>query len=390
LGFAYVIIVDELVRPDLSKLLTKVDEIIDELLFDNDSDSTTGLIAEKENKLKELKKVVRELKNIEDLEEIGKLTEKLKELNEVMIKNNTENEIIKSTEVKNIIENLKVISEIINGIMHFEGFAEEIKEVENLSKELIEKILKKFPDESNEDNTLEGVINELTTELTKINKLVEELKIVNKFSEEASKFAEKRKSEDGILMREFAEELKIIKDFADKLNKRVKEDNVANNLEGHNVDIIENDDEIKEAENSEKSNTINNFNGNDKKIKRWSYINIKNEIKRWYSEIIKIKNDRGKEEYQKCSKWLKDCKENRIVAVLFVILAGVDITHLEFLSSKIRIRIRWLDIYFNAKLSRASEVKMLWGNFINAIIGDLSLILLQVRNFFYLFFFNFY
>lgn len=355
-------------RTDLTDLLTKIDELIDILLNEevsDDSDSTKELIVDNDNITKsdevdkELKKVIRELIINEDLEKVSKLMEEIKIVNEIIVKekneknDNTENKTINNTEVKNIKEKLKVINKLISKIMQFEDFAEELKEVENLSENLVRKV-NSFTDKSEE-------IKQLAEELNKIRVLTKKLKEVKKFAEEVNLFVEERKLEDILIKGE----LKNIKNFADKLNSRVKDEK---------DDDTEEDDDIEEVENEERSN-----NENEEKIKKWSLLNIINGIKEKRSHSIKQK--RG---YQKFSKWLKDSKEHRKVTALFVLLAGVNITYLRLLGSKMTIP--WFNIYLNAKLSRAAKRKMIWGVFISAIVGDISLIILQVSNFYINFF----
>lgn len=353
-------------RTDLTDLLIKIDELIDKLLNEevsDDSDSTKELIVDNDNVTKsdevskELKKVIRELIINEDLEKLNKLMEEIKIVDEIIVKeknDNTENETINNTEVKNIKEKLKVINKLISKIMQFEDFAEELKEVENLSENLVRKV-NSFTVKSEE-------IEQLAEELNKIRVLTKKLKEVKKFAEEVSIFVDKRKLEDILIKGE----LKNIKNFADKLNSRVKDEK---------DDDAE--DDIEEVENEDRNN-----NENEEKIKKWSLLNIINGIKEKRSHSIKQKKG-----YQKFSKWLKDSKEHRKVTALFVLLAGVNITYLRLLGSKMTIP--WFNIYLNAKLSHAAKRKMIWGVFISAIIGDISLIILQVSSF-YINFFIFY
>ncbi|EXX63800.1 hypothetical protein RirG_148930 [Rhizophagus irregularis DAOM 197198w] len=341
-------------RTDLTDLLIKIDELIDKLLNEevsDDSDSTKELIVDNDNVTKsdevskELKKVIRELIINEDLEKLNKLMEEIKIVDEIIVKeknDNTENETINNTEVKNIKEKLKVINKLISKIMQFEDFAEELKEVENLSENLVRKV-NSFTVKSEE-------IEQLAEELNKIRVLTKKLKEVKKFAEEVSIFVDKRKLEDILIKGE----LKNIKNFADKLNSRVKDEK---------DDDAE--DDIEEVENEDRNN-----NENEEKIKKWSLLNIINGIKEKRSHSIKQKKG-----YQKFSKWLKDSKEHRKVTALFVLLAGVNITYLRLLGSKMTIP--WFNIYLNAKLSHAAKRKMIWGVFISAIIGDISLIILQ-------------
>ncbi|GBB94412.1 hypothetical protein RclHR1_02350011 [Rhizophagus clarus] len=144
---------------------------------------------------------------------------------------------------------------------------------------------------------------------------------------------------------ELLEELEKIKIFMNKLNE--DDDDIVEDVVG----------DAKEMEN--KNSSKNNVNENEGKFKKW------------YNKIMNLKIKREKEKYnakkgyQKFSKWLKDHSDHQLMTVLFIILAGVDITHLDLLGSKIHIRIpslnllgsmrfRSFNIYFNAKLSRTS------------------------------------
>ncbi|CAB5328859.1 unnamed protein product [Rhizophagus irregularis] len=157
--------------------------------------------------------------------------------------------------------------------MQFEDFAEELKEVENLSENLVRKV-NSFTVKSEE-------IEQLAEELNKIRVLTKKLKEVKKFAEEVSIFVDKRKLGDILIKGE----LKNIKNFADKLNSRVKDEK---------DDDTEDDDDIEEVENEERNN-----NENEEKIKKWSFLNIINGIKEKRSHSIKQK--KGYQKFSKCA-----------------------------------------------------------------------------------------
>ncbi|RGB30786.1 hypothetical protein C1646_764885 [Rhizophagus diaphanus] len=529
LGFAFIIIIDELTRTDLKKSLIKVNELLNnetdlkksekasnhpeivsepdhtedmkievasyldhtkdmkiEVVSDldhtndkkmevaSDLDHTKdkkikeedGPNPKEDNKLiKELKKVVKELKkSIEELEDVSKLTKELKEVNELInqlvkyiaesaedeVKYISEDEVSdeikdisedkvknnKEVNVKNIIEKLKVINELIKEIMQFEDFVNELKELEKLPKEILTSTLKKveeFTKDPENDKALKEEYTNLKTELKKVNvlnvdeftkdpekdkplkeeytNLKAEFKKVNELNvDEFTKDPVKDKAlkeeytnlkaelEKVNELNELAEELKKINEFTEKLDnglmkglKEVKE--LAEELEKVKMfidklyenkveDDVEEDSDINEMKNNENSEA---FNLNKES---W-YSKIINKIKKFKTKEENDRQSTQKKGYQKFSKWLKNYRDNQIMTVLFIILAGVDITHLEFLGSKIQIRIpsnfnllelkrsRSFNIYFNAKLSRAAERKIMWGKFFNALIGDISLIFLQ-------------
>ncbi|CAG8701209.1 18282_t:CDS:10, partial [Rhizophagus irregularis] len=386
LGFAFIIIIDELTKTDLKKSLTKVNELLNnetdhkksekasnhpEIVSDHDhtedtNDHTKDMEIEvagdpdhtKDKKIKDggsnpkeestcnkLIKVVKELKkSIEELEDVIKLTKELKEVNELIdqlvkyiaesaedeVKDTSEDKVKNNTEVdvKNIIEKLKVINELIKEIMQFENFVHELKELEKLPKEILTSTLRKV-DEFIEDPEKSKTFKEEYTRILKV-----KLKKVNELNVD-----------------EFTKDPK--KDKAHiKLKAKLKK--VYTNLKAEL-------DKVKEL--NELAEELKKINGLMKELK---------EVKELSEELEKVKmekeeNDRQstqKKGYKKFSKWLKDYRDNQITTVLFITLAGVDITHLEFLGSKIQIRI-------------PTERKIIWGKFFNALIGDISLIFLQ-------------
>ncbi|PKY51379.1 hypothetical protein RhiirA4_424469 [Rhizophagus irregularis] len=294
--------------------------------------------------------------------------------------------------------------------MQFEDFVHELKELEKLPKEILTSTLKKvdefieYPekskafkeeytrilklkkvnelnvDEFTKDPEKDKALQEENTKLeAKLKKVYTKLKAELDKVKELNELAEELKKINGLMkelkeVKELAEELEKVKMFIDKLYEDKVEDDV------------EEGSDINEMKNNENSEAIN------LNKESW-YSKIINKIKKFKAEREKEEYDRQstqKKGYQKFSKWLKDYRDNQIMTVLFIILAGVDITHLEFLGSKIQIRIpsnlnllelkrsRSFNIYFNAKLSRAAEHTITWGKFFNALIGDISLIFLQI------------
>ncbi|CAB4433229.1 unnamed protein product [Rhizophagus irregularis] len=127
-------------------------------------------------------------------------------------------------------------------------------------------------------------------------------------------------------------------------------------------------------------------------VKRWSNIFSSKFIsfqKKYEKKAIKvIEGDQPAEKkYRKISKWLRDYKDNQIIVIIFTILAGVDISHLELLGSNLRIKIRSfsfrslktqnIDVNFNAELSHAAKQSLFWGDITNIFIEDISAIIIQ-------------
>src|SRR6266496_3867850 len=97
---------------------------------------------------------------------------------------------------------------------------------------------------------------------------------------------------------EFVHEIKEVKEQLEEVNKLVEELKEVNGL----------------------AEELNEVNGLAEEL---------NEVSELEKEQKKI--------YQKFSKWLRDHKDNQIVVVIFTLLAGVDIAHLELLGSKLRL-----------------------------------------------------
>jgi hypothetical protein len=423
LGIAFYIIIDELTRSDLTKLLTKVRILYKEnapkesenasnqsekvRYLDHTKDMNIEVVSEPDstirsreankNKLNELIEITIELKKIEELEDVSKLTKKLKEVNEQIVidqlvnyikeRGMPENEMedIPEEEVKNIqvkciteievisiINELKGVNEIIKEITQFEDFVQEFEKLKELRKETIK--LKEVTEFINDPENLEEY-TKLNNELEKVNELSEELKKINEYTEKLK--INEYTGDDDLIVR-LVEELKNVKMFIDKLNKVDKATH-------DNVNVTE--------------DKTSNFDENKGRISR-----IINMIKKLFKvEREEEKNDHSTKQekgYQKFSKWLKNHRDNKTLTVLFIILAGIDVENLKLLDSRMRIRIpsyyyfefrikrtRGFNVYFNAKLSRTTERKLLLGMSINYIIKVIYLILLIVCNFSFINFF---
>ncbi|POG83002.1 hypothetical protein GLOIN_2v1469500 [Rhizophagus irregularis DAOM 181602=DAOM 197198] len=455
LGFAFIIIIDELTKTDLKKSLTKVNELLNnetdhkksekasnhpEIVSDHDhtedtNDHTKDMEIEvagdpdhtKDKKIKDggsnpkeestcnkLIKVVKELKkSIEELEDVIKLTKELKEVNELIdqlvkyiaesaedeVKDTSEDKVKNNTEVdvKNIIEKLKVINELIKEIMQFENFVHELKELEKLPKEILTSTLRKV-DEFIEDPEKSKTFKEEYTRILKVKlKKVNELN-VDEFTKDPKKdkahiklkaklkkvytnlkaeldkvkelneLAEELKKINGLMkelkeVKELSEELEKVKMFIDKYEDKVEDD-------------VEEGSDINEMKNNENSEAINS------NKESW-YSKIINKIKKFMAEREKEENDRQstqKKGYKKFSKWLKDYRDNQITTVLFITLAGVDITHLEFLGSKIQIRIPSNFNFLELKRSRSFNIYLMLNYLVQRnvkLYGENSLTLLS-------------
>jgi len=292
-------------------------------------------------------------------------------------------------EVENILEKLKKINNRIEELMQIEDFTEELKEVGKQLK-VINKHMEEIENfkELEELNDIEVIVrdddvimvNEVTEGLNEVKEYIKELKNVNVFIEKLK------------------DELKKANELT-KVNK-LKELKEVNNIE----ELIEELEKIKKFTNElneVKHTEVEEDNKEEKKRKsnRWSYISIKEVIKekskRWSCTNTedKMKKDQPIKKYRKFSKWLKDHGDNQKTVVMFaILLAGVDVSHLEFLGSNLQLDFN-VKIFnhellplprlnLNAKLSRAAESKMFLGDITNVFIEDFSQILLQVRNFF--------
>ncbi|PKY25102.1 hypothetical protein RhiirB3_510110 [Rhizophagus irregularis] len=370
LRFAYKIIIDELKRNDFQILLKEFRELKDDLLKEG-NDSIVEKGSEKDNNTNEIINKIDHIKNVNKLtkeavivrKELTRIKGELKEVCDLTKELEVVNELIETLEdsdkreVKIIVEKLKKINDLIEELIQVEDSTEELKIIKHLDElnKIIDE-LKKVNDneiELEEDN--EEIGREFAKELNKIKELIEELKESEKLKEQLFKVEVLMKGlEEKELINElenfnnFKKELQIIN--INELKEEIKELNDhAEFTAGHIKEIvIKNDDSIKEED-------------------------IKDE------EKVQLEK-----KYRNFSKWLRDYKDNKTIIIIFMILAGVDVTHLELLGSKLRIRIknlstRNIDINFNAKLSYAAKDDLFWGDVTNVFIEDIPTIFLQAR-----------
>ncbi|CAB5384101.1 unnamed protein product [Rhizophagus irregularis] len=515
LGFAFKVVIDELMRHDLRKLLEKVRKLKDDLKEDNnstvkegnnstveegnnftvkednistikednisiieedngstieesnsstakeDNNSTvedkskkdnTNEVVDREEKVKELKKVLRdtrkELRKIKgELTEVSNLMKELKVVNELIekLENPTSTNNVNLTptnnvnptptnnvnptptnnvnptptnnvnptptnNVKDILKKLRGINDLIEKLMQVEDFTEDLIEVcinlNELDKllnginELKEVVVHEESrgvnmEESNEINREEPKeVTKFTDELNKIRKLMEGLNEIEKLKGQLNKAVDlmnRLKKKEPMSQNEHTtsenelttSENKLIINELEKLERFKKELEILESFKRDSVEKLED------------QNNMTNVNRNSvwEEVKRWSNIFSNKFIsfqKKYEKKAMKvIEGDQPAEKkYRKISKWLRDYKDNQIIVIIFTILAGVDISHLELLGSNLRIKIpsfsfrgleiRNIDVNFNAELSHAAKHSLFWGDVTNIFIEDISAIIIQI------------
>ncbi|GES87507.1 hypothetical protein GLOIN_2v1834901 [Rhizophagus clarus] len=430
LGFAFKIVIEELMRNDFRILLEKIRELIDDIsekgnnsTTEDDSDNK-GLLEvddrkEKVNKLtKVLKETEKELIKIkEELTEVIDLTNELKDVNESIKKLGDSNE----NEVKDIVKKLKKINNTIKELMQIEDFAEELikvskhlDELENLL-ELNKINVNKDNKESNEVELQEVITNvggsnevnkfaeemgkNFVKEYNKIKKLMEglrEVKELKKQLDKSEKLMLKLTNEEPTSEKESPSEKELTsrKELIRELEKLniFKKELVRINIHELEEERREFNDHANFAEEYVRNNDIG---ANDIEVVRTGMKDEENEeskrknnlwtsVKGWGNKIRNKDEETTKglpeKKYRRFSKWLRDYKNNQVIVVIFTILAGVDISHLVLLGSGLRIKFRNTDINFNAKLSRAAGKTLFWGGITNILIEDISIILIQPRS----------
>ncbi|CAG8735257.1 4356_t:CDS:2, partial [Rhizophagus irregularis] len=512
--FAFKVVIDELMRHDLRKLLEKVRKLKDDLKEDNnstvkegnnstveegnnftvkednistikednisiieedngstieesnsstakeDNNSTvedkskkdnTNEVVDREEKVKELKKVLRdtrkELRKIKgELTEVSNLMKELKVVNELIekLENPTSTNNVNLTptnnvnptptnnvnptptnnvnpiptnnvnltptnNVKDILKKLRGINDLIEKLMQVEDFTEDLIEVcinlNELDKllnginELKEVVVHEESrgvnmEESNEINREEPKeVTKFTDELNKIRKLMEGLNEIEKLKGQLNKAVDlmnRLKKKEPMSQNEHTtsenelttSENKLIINELEKLERFKKELEILESFKRDSVEKLED------------QNNMTNVNRNSvwEEVKRWSNIFSNKFIsfqKKYEKKAMKvIEGDQPAEKkYRKISKWLRDYKDNQIIVIIFTILAGVDISHLELLGSNLRIKIpsfsfrgleiRNIDVNFNAELSHAAKHSLFWGDVTNIFIEDISAIIIQ-------------
>ncbi|CAB4477144.1 hypothetical protein RhiirA1_535694 [Rhizophagus irregularis] len=298
----------------------------------------------------------------------------------------------KSNTVKDIVEKLRGINNLRERLMQVEDFTEEIIEIcrnlnvlGKLSEELkkideLEVILSR--EESGEGGTIKEHVEELKEvvhlkgRLNKALNLMNELKKELPTSEkESTTIDELTKSRDELTKskKELISELAKLESFQKELEKLEK-------LESYKEELEE---ESNEGNNEEDNRRDSIWEGVKKRFSR--LISFHEKIEEEAKKVIE--KDQPPKKYRKFSKWLRDYKDSQTIVIIFTILAGVDISHLELLGSKLRIKIpsieyfdlhtRNIDVNFNAKLSHAAKHSLFLGDVTNIFIEDISTIFIQ-------------
>ncbi|PKC06050.1 hypothetical protein RhiirA5_400596 [Rhizophagus irregularis] len=384
LCFAFVIVLNELTRfdsNDFAKLLKKVKELLDILdSYDdllekgnNHSDHKEKLQIVNNEITMVLKKAKVELKKVkDDLNEFKGITKKLKNANDLISKLESQEEI-KLKEVKSIIKNLQQVKKLLEKIDQVENFTKELKEVIKFTEDLIKLIELeriKLKEKLKEINIEE--FNALMKEFKKFSELIEILKKVKEL--------------DFIKINKYIKELGIKNEEKISNKRKLKEElkDIISCMESIQVKLSQNNEDY--VENREEQKKKHRYCSNVWEESKEQIYKIKDIIE---NGLKKIKGDQPIKQYRKFSKWLKDNKDNQIIVVIFTILAGVNILHLELLGSMLQIqtcRLNWLkskvpsrirDLNFNANLSYAAKRKIFFGNITNIFINDLAEIFIQ-------------
>ncbi|GBC40317.2 hypothetical protein GLOIN_2v1834901 [Rhizophagus irregularis DAOM 181602=DAOM 197198] len=384
LCFAFVIVLNELTRfdsNDFAKLLKKVKELLDILdSYDdllekgnNHSDHKEKLQIVNNEITMVLKKAKVELKKVkDDLNEFKGITKKLKDANDLISKLESQEEI-KLKEVKSIIKNLQQVKKLLEKIDQVENFTKELKEVIKFTEDLIKLIELeriKLKEKLKEINIEE--FNALMKEFKRFSELIEILKKVKEL--------------DFIKTNKYIKELGIKNEEKISNKRKLKEElkDIISCMESIQVKLSQNNEDY--VENREEQKKNHRYCSNVWEESKEQIYKIKDIIE---NGLKKIKGDQPIKQYRKFSKWLKDNKDNQIIVVIFTILAGVNILHLELLGSMLQIqtcRLNWLkskvpsrirDLNFNANLSYAAKRKIFFGNITNIFINDLAEIFIQ-------------
>uniref|UniRef100_U9TMU4 Uncharacterized protein n=1 Tax=Rhizophagus irregularis (strain DAOM 181602 / DAOM 197198 / MUCL 43194) TaxID=747089 RepID=U9TMU4_RHIID len=371
---------------DFQKLLENIKKLNDLVKKGNNS------TVEVNDRKKKFKKLIRETRK-----ELIKIEEEVSDLKKDV------NEILKNPvdDVKTKEKLVKIIDHITK-LVDISGHLDELWKLLEFNKfvaiKLEEIIVEKESEVDNKESEVdnkesevdnkevskvnEGIVKKFANELIKIhNLIIKELKEVKELNEQLNKAVdlivneskeEPPMSENELTTSEnepttsknkFMSELKKLESFKKELEELEKLESFKKKLE-----------ELKE--NNEESN------GKDSiriKIKK-----LFSRLQEKFEEIIKaIEKKRPPKKYRKLSKWLRDYKDNQTIVIIFTILAGVDISHLELLGSQLQIpNINYFgleirNINFNAELSQAAENSLFWGDVTNIFIEDVSTIFIQ-------------
>ncbi|GBC03264.1 hypothetical protein RclHR1_05040005 [Rhizophagus clarus] len=402
-------------RKELTKIKGESKEVID--LTKELKDLNEKLKDSNENDVIDVEKLkdsnendVIDVEKLKDLNETDVIdVEKLKDSNETNVidveklKDPNENDVIDvensnhSNKIVIDVEKLKKINNLIQELRQIENFTEELVED---SKHIAE--LEKLLDELNKNNdepkrvnvneeVLQGNIEvkkftketakEFEKELNKIKDSMDGLKDVGQFKKQLDALVNGLKKENITNKKEINSELRKLENFKKELeiitfNEMQEEARKFNEHTEFTTGYITEDNVNRARESNRWSNIWEG-------VKKWS-----NRIKNGDEETAEgSTSGQPEKKYRNFSKWLKDHKDNQIVIVLFTILAGVDISHLELLGSKLRINIpscnfgcfktRNVHVNFNAKLSHVAENSLFWGGVTNIFITDISTIFLK-------------
>ncbi|PKY49504.1 hypothetical protein RhiirA4_423008 [Rhizophagus irregularis] len=274
-------------------------------------------------------------------------------------------------EVTKFTDELNKISELMKGLNEIE----ELKGQLNKAVDLMNRLKEKEPMSQNEHTTRE---NEHTTREKE--HTTRENEHTTRENEHTTRENELATSENELT----TNENKLIINELEKLERFKKELEILESFKRDSVEKLEDQNNMTNV----KRNSVWG------EVKRWSNIFSSKFIsfqKKYEKKAIKvIEGDQPAEKkYRKISKWLRDYKDNQIIVIIFTILAGVDISHLELLGSNLRIKIRSfsfrslktqnIDVNFNAELSHAAKQSLFWGDITNIFIEDISAIIIQIN-----------
>ncbi|RGB39051.1 hypothetical protein C1646_755031 [Rhizophagus diaphanus] len=362
LGFAFYVVINELMGHDIQKLIENIKKLNDLIKKDN----FTGEDNDRKVYVKNLTRETRE-ELIKIKEEVSDLTEKLKDINKILIEDPVDvkatmkklatNENIKdSTQVEDFIEQLVDVNRHLG----------ELRKLFELNKiEIIVDEKKSIEDNEKDSKVNEGIdkifANELRDlimeELNEVKKLKEQLKnavgLIKKLltSENELTTSEKEPTTGENELTTSEKELKLISELK-KLESFKKE-----------LEKLEKLESIKE-ELEEESKEENNEENDRRKCSIWE--GAKKMFSRLQEKLGgKMEEIEKNRKYQKFSRWLRDYKYSQKIVIIFTILAGVDVTHLELL------------VNFNVVLSDAAKNSLFLGEITNIFIEDISTIFIQ-------------
>ncbi|CAB4437910.1 unnamed protein product [Rhizophagus irregularis] len=398
LGFAFKVVIDELMGYDFQKLLENI-KILNDLM--KKGNNSTVEVNDREVNVKKLTRETRK-ELIKIKEEVSDLTEKLKDVNKILIENqvNVKAKLVTIDHIKDLTQ----VEGFIEKLVDVNGHLDELRKL--LARELKEIIVDEK--ESKVDNEKDSKVNKgidknfanelhdlIIEELNEVKELKEQLNIaveklptsekepttsenelmtsenelITSENELITSEKESMTSENELTTseKELISELKKLESFKKELEKLEKLESFKEELE-----------ELKEENNEENNRRDSTWEGVKKRFSR-----LQEKIG---GEVIKaIEKDQPPKKYRKFSKWLRDYKDSQTIVIIFTILAGVDISHLELLGSQLQVKILSINYFgleirkinFNAELSHAAENTLFWGDVTNIFIEDISAIFIQ-------------